>query len=43
MEDSKSQPAETQERLKIAKESIKSKFDKFNSRKKHSQKKVEKK
>ena len=39
MEDSKRQPAEIQERLQIAKESIKSKLDKFNSRKKHGQKK----
>ena len=42
MEDSKKQPAEIQERLQIAKESIKSKLDKFNSRKKHGQKKVNK-
>ena len=33
MEDSKSQPADIQEKLKIAKESIKSKLDKFNLRK----------
>ena len=42
MEDSKKQPTEIQERLQIAKESIKSKLDKFNSRKKHGQKKVNK-
>ena len=38
MEDSKRQPAEIQERLKIAKESIKCKLEKFNSRKKHRKK-----
>ena len=42
MEDSKKQPAEIQERLQIAKESIKSKLAKFNSRKKHGQKKLNK-
>ena len=42
MEDSKRQPAEIQERLKIAKESIKCKLEKFNLRKKYSKKKVNK-
>ena len=34
IDDTKRQPGEIQERLKIAKESIKSKLDKFNSTKK---------
>ena len=38
IDDTKRQPGEIQERLKIAKESIKSKLDKFNSRKKTQEK-----
>ena len=40
MVDTKRQPGEIQERLKIARELIKSKLDKFNSSKKHNEKTV---
>ena len=43
IDDTKRQPGEIQERLKIAKELIKSKLDKFNSRKKHNKKNISKK
>ena len=42
IDDTKRQPDEIQERLKLAKKSIKSKLDKFNSRKKHNKKNVSK-
>ena len=43
IDDTKRQPGQIQERLKIANKSIKSKLGKFNSRKKHNKKNVSKK
>ena len=43
IDDNKRQPDEIQERLKVAKVLIKSKLDKFNSRKKHNKENVSKK
>ena len=42
IDDTKRQPDEIQKRLKLAKKSIKSKLDKFNSRKKHNKENVSK-